>query len=106
MSRYTITIHSPARTDNQAIIGYDPPLRTYFVQAFFDADTDGPDLWLGLRINEMATLDALLHAIAERGFAIAGLNAAMIDAIAQEAARPARKSVAERYGLLDRRSAR
>ncbi|WP_352960393.1 hypothetical protein [Mesorhizobium sp. M1393] len=38
MSRYTITVTGTVpgqvRSDPDAVIGYDPPLRTYFLQAF------------------------------------------------------------------------
>lgn len=36
MSRYTITVTGNHRADSDAIIGYDPPLRTFFLQAFPD----------------------------------------------------------------------
>lgn len=98
MSRYAITISSPARTDDNAVIGYDPPLRTYFAQAFENPRTEWPDLWLGIRIREFPTLASLLDALAQRGFEIAGLTANMSDAMAEEAARPHRPGVAERHG--------
>ena len=47
MSRYTITVSGQSRSDPNAIIGYDPPLRTYFLQAFQHEITDDPALWLG-----------------------------------------------------------
>lgn len=47
MSRYTITVSGHGRSDPEAIIGYDPPLRTFFLQAFFHEVTDDPALWLG-----------------------------------------------------------
>lgn len=98
MSRYAITISSPARSDDNAILGYDPPLRTYFLHAFENPKTDWPDLWMGTRIAEYPTLAALLAALARKGFQIAGLTAAEIDAMAQEASRPATPSLVERLG--------
>jgi len=49
MSRYTITVTSTAsrHTDPDAIIGYDRPLQTFFLQAFPDAENDDLALWLG-----------------------------------------------------------
>ena len=45
MSRYTITVtSSDSRFDPDAVIGYDPPLRTFFLQAF--PDESGDDLAL------------------------------------------------------------
>lgn len=100
MSRYPIIISSPARSDDNAVIGYDPPLRTYFVQAFENPKTEWPDIWIGTRIAEFPTLAALLAALGEKGFAVDGLTASMTDAMAEEASRPPRPSAAERYGLL------
>lgn len=31
MSRYAITLRTDAATDENAVVGYDPPLRTYFI---------------------------------------------------------------------------
>ena len=44
MSRYTITVTGQGRSDPEAIIGYDRPLRTYFLQAFHHEVTDDPAL--------------------------------------------------------------
>ncbi|MCO5066798.1 MAG: hypothetical protein M9924_20705 [Rhizobiaceae bacterium] len=63
MSRYTITVTSDHRSDPDAVIGYDPPLRTFFLQAFPEESGDDLALWLGTRDREYETLDAL-HAAA------------------------------------------
>ena len=34
MSRHPVTVRSADATDTDATIGYDPPMRTYFLQAF------------------------------------------------------------------------
>src|SRR3546814_8897441 len=34
MSRYAITLRTDAATDENAVVGYDPPLRTYFILGF------------------------------------------------------------------------
>ncbi|MDH0117469.1 hypothetical protein [Agrobacterium pusense] len=48
MSRYTITATRTAsrHSDPDAIIGYDRPLQTFFLQAFPDADGEDLELWL------------------------------------------------------------
>jgi hypothetical protein len=63
MSRYTITVTSHGRSDPDAVIGYDPPLTTFFLQAFPDDTGDNLALWLGTSHHEYATVDAL-HAAA------------------------------------------
>ena len=62
MSRYTITVTGQGRSDPDAIIGYDPPLRTYFLQAFPHEETDDPALWLGTHDRAFETLEDLHHA--------------------------------------------
>ena len=63
MSRYTITVTSQDRSDPDAVIGFDPPLRTFFLQAFPDETGDDLALWLGTCDREFETLDTL-HAVA------------------------------------------
>ncbi|SCW85603.1 hypothetical protein SAMN02927924_03432 [Sphingobium faniae] len=54
MSRYAITLRTDAATDDNAVIGYDPPLRTYFIQGFKDPKTEQPVLWLGTHLVDDA----------------------------------------------------
>jgi hypothetical protein len=68
MSRYTITVTCDHHSDPHAVIGYDPPLRTLFLQVFRDATGDDLALWLGTRHREYETLDALHAAARSRGF--------------------------------------
>lgn len=68
MSRYTITVTGQGRQDPDAIIGYDPPLRTYFLQAFPHDVTDDPALWLGTCGHAFERLDDLHHAAIARGY--------------------------------------
>lgn len=73
MSRYTITVTvtpiGDHHADPDAVIGYDPPLRTFFLQAFPDETGDGLALWLGTSDREYETLDALHAAALAKGFA-------------------------------------
>jgi len=68
VSRYTITVHNNHRTDPDAVIGYDPPLRTFFLQAFPDESGDDLALWLGTTDREYETLDALHAASLAQGY--------------------------------------
>jgi hypothetical protein len=68
MSRYTITVTSDGCSDPNAVIGYDPPLRTFFLQAFPDESGDDLALWLGTSDREYGTLDALHAATLAHGF--------------------------------------
>jgi hypothetical protein len=93
MSRYTITVtSSDSRFDPDAVIGYDPPLRTFFLQAFPDESGDDLALWLGTNDREYETLAALYAAARSRGFDFMPLPddiAARLSAdVAAEARRP------------------
>lgn len=68
MSRYTITVTSEDRSDPEAVIGYDPPLRTFFLQAFPHEVTDDPSLWLGTFDQEFRSLAALHAAALAEGY--------------------------------------
>ncbi|RWC14613.1 MAG: hypothetical protein EOQ55_30760 [Mesorhizobium sp.] len=68
MSRYTITVTSDHRSDPNAVIGYDPPLRTLFLQAFPDESGEDLALWLGTSDREYETLDALRATSLARGY--------------------------------------
>lgn len=68
MSRYTITVTSNGRCDPDATIGYDPPLQTFFLQAFPHEVTDDPALWLGTCDHEFEALDDLHRAALAEGY--------------------------------------
>jgi hypothetical protein len=68
MSRYTITVTGQGRSDPEAIIGYDPPLRTFFLQAFPHEVTDDPALWLGTYGHAFKRLDDLHDATVALGY--------------------------------------
>ncbi len=68
MSRYTITVTSNGRYDPDAVIGYDPPLRTFFLQAFPDETGDDLELWLGTSDRKFESIDALHRAALSRGY--------------------------------------
>ncbi len=86
MSRYTITVTSDHRSDPNAVIGYDPPLRTLFLQAFPDESGDDLALWLGTRDCEYETLDALHAAARSRGFDFMPLRDDIIARLADDLA--------------------
>ncbi|MHA6645755.1 hypothetical protein [Mesorhizobium sp. A623] len=69
MSRYTIIVTGRGyRADPEAIIGYDPPLQTFFVQVFPHEVTDDPALWLGTYDHEFEALDDLHRAALAEGY--------------------------------------
>ena len=98
MSRHSITVRSATATDDEAIIGYDPPLRTYFLQAFEDPQTECLGLWLGTRLEEYPSLPKLLEALVARGFSIGDLADDLIADMNREETGPHEPSLAERSG--------
>lgn len=95
MSRYTITVTVTAtgdgRSDPDAVIGYDPPLRTFFLQAFPDETGDDLALWLGTSDREYETLDALDAAARSRGFDVMPLPADIVARLSADAAAEANR---------------
>ncbi len=98
MSRYPVTVSSAEAADTDATVGYDPPLRTYFLQAFEDPQTDYPRLWLGTRLEEYPDLANLVAAIGAKGFALDGLTDDIATQMALEADSPSTPSLVERSG--------
>ena len=92
MSRYTITVTSEDHADPDATIGYDPPLRTFFLQAFPDETGDDLALWLGTSDREYETVDALRAAVLSRGYSFMPLPEdvalLLVADLAEEADRP------------------
>lgn len=88
MSRHPVTIRSKGIADDNAVIGYDPPLRTYFLHAFEDPNTGELDLWLGTKLEEYPNLTALTAAAQAAGFTLENLSRADVAEMADEERRP------------------
>ncbi|MER9683969.1 hypothetical protein NKJ50_32105 [Mesorhizobium sp. M0115] len=99
MSRYTITVTGTVtgkvRSDPDAVIGYDPPLRTYFLQAFPHEVTDESALWLGTRDHASEALEDLRHAAISYDFMPLSpkLTAKLVDDKAAASGRPVRDAI-------------
>jgi hypothetical protein len=102
MSRFDIELKRPEGTDKNAIIGYDKPLRTFFLQGFVaeDDDFDEPEIWLGAFLEEFPTLESLVEEARNKGCEIVGLKHAAIISMLEEAGQKAEPSIGERLGLI------
>ncbi|MER9565435.1 MULTISPECIES: hypothetical protein [unclassified Mesorhizobium] len=102
MSRYTITVTGTVpgqvRSDPDAVIGYDPPLRTYFLQAFPHEETDEPRLWLGTHDRAFETLGYLRHAATAHGYDFMPLPPEMAAKLVEDKAAAGDRS--KRAGIL------
>ncbi len=110
MSRYTITVTRTASrySDPDAIIGYDRPLQTFFLQAFPDAECEDLELWLGTNFREFETLSQLRTAAIARGFDFIPLASGILHKLLDDHAREAHQAVNDTIiqDLLARTSAR
>ena len=82
MSRYTITVTSDDRSD--------PPLRTFFLQAFPDESGNDLALWLGTSDREYETLDALQMPALSRGYCVMPLPEYIASQLVADLAKEAR----------------
>ncbi|MGP4693847.1 hypothetical protein [Agrobacterium cavarae] len=110
MSRYTITVSRTAsrHADPDAIIGYDCPLQTFFLQAFLDAEGEDLELWLGADFREFETLSQLRTAAIARGFDLIPLASGILHKLLDDHAREADYAVSDTIiqDLVERTSAR
>ena len=101
MSRYTITLLKGERTDGDAVIGYDPPLRTFFLQGFESDDDFGtPEIWLGTLLEEFPTLEGIIEAARAQGYEVRDLDHADMIAMLAEAGQKYEPSIAEKQGFI------
>ncbi|MGG7539667.1 hypothetical protein [Rhizobium sp. Nf11,1] len=89
MSRYTITVAHLASqtTDADAVIGYDRPLQTFFLQAFPDAEGEDLALWLGTDLRAYETLSALRTAALAQGYDFIPMATDTVRSLANDLAR-------------------
>lgn len=110
MSRYTITVTRTAsrHSDPDAIIGYDRPLQTFFLQAFHEPEGEDLDLWLGTDVREFETLSQLRCAAIARGFDFVPLASGILHKLLDDHAREADHPVSDTIiqDLLERTSDR
>jgi hypothetical protein len=100
MSRHIITVIGPIHADREAIIGYDPPLRTFFLQALPDPETDACALWLGGILHEFPSLEGVVEMARSGGFEVRGLRQDAIVAMTKEAGAQTPPSIGERLGIV------
>ena len=90
------------RSDDFAFVGFDKPLRTFFISAFVQEtdDYEEPEVWHGTSLEEFSSLEHLVKELEKKGFRIKGLKQEQIISMLLEAGQPSDPSLAERLGLL------
>lgn len=103
MSRYPITLQKGEDFDDNAVIGYDPPLRTFFLQGFEIDHEDycEPEIWLGTRLEEFPTLEGIIQTARVHGYEVRELKATAIVAMMEEAGQRPDPSIGERLGIVE-----
>jgi hypothetical protein len=91
MSRYTITVTRTLsrHVDPDAVIGYDRPLQTFFLQAFPDEAGEQLDLWLGVEYRAFACLSDLRRAAVAIGFDFVPISSGILRKLQDDHAREA-----------------
>ena len=94
--------------DPDAIIGYDRPLQTFFLQAFPDADGADLELWLGTAFREFETLSQLRTATIACGFDFIPMASGILHKLLDDYAREAHHLVSDTIiqDLVERTSAK
>lgn len=85
MSRHTVQIAKGIAMDERGTIGFDPSLQTFFLQAFFDAETEECALRLGTLLEEFPTLESVIEKARAEGYEVHGLSGDTIMALIVEA---------------------
>ncbi|MCA1868470.1 hypothetical protein HW571_22605 [Agrobacterium genomosp. 3] len=90
MSRFTITLVHGSAEDTEAVIGFDPPLQTYFLQGFpFEMqDCAYWKIWLGTDFREYPEIEDLVKAVRAKGYDFHGLSEPQMEQMLEEAQRP------------------
>ncbi|WP_105374959.1 hypothetical protein [Neorhizobium huautlense] len=110
MSRYTIAVTRTASRHSgpDAIIGYDRPLQTFFLQAVPDAEGEDLELWLGTDLREFETLSQRWTAAIVRGFDFIPMASGILHKLLDDHAREAHHAVSDSIiqDVLERTSTR
>lgn len=69
MSRYACSLYqNNVLIDDNCIAGYDEGLQTYFFQSGEEHTDGAPLIWLGVRYQELTTIDALIFKLKSDGY--------------------------------------
>lgn len=72
MCRIQVCMNKDDKQDADAFIGYDQPLRTFFIQGFLKdfGEYEDFEIWLGTDLEEFPTLEGIIEAAKTKGFCI------------------------------------
>lgn len=96
--RHKITVTRGDEIDADAVIGFDPPLRTFFLQAFRGGGFR--EIWLGTFLEEFTGLEAITEQARRQGYEIADMPGGTIIEMTKLAAQRHPPSIGERLGIV------
>ena len=97
MSRFQVTVTNGSKCDTDGALGYDKPLRTFYLQGFIEKRNE---IWLGAFLEEYPTLDSLISAAEGRGYSVSGITHADMIVMLSEAGEKPTPSVGELLGIV------
>jgi hypothetical protein len=93
MSRYIITVTGRGQPDAEAVIGYDGPLQTFFLQAFPDEEGDDLAPFVGTDCRAFERLTTLRAAAVAEGYDFMPLSSEILWSLVNDRAREATRSL-------------
>lgn len=104
MCRIQICMNKDDKQDADAFIGYDQPLRTFFLQGFLKdyGEYEDFEIWLGTELEEFPTLEGIIEAAKMKGFHIGAISHDDQLSLMLAAAHKSEPSLAERMGWFNR----
>ncbi|MGV2140048.1 hypothetical protein ACQZ45_18890 [Agrobacterium sp. 16-2014-1-2a] len=95
--RHKIKVRHGGKIDTDAIVGFDPPLRTFFLHAFIGS---AREVWLGTMLEEFTSLQAIIQEARRQGCEIAPIGQKLIVEMVELAAQHLTPSLAEKLGIV------
>lgn len=95
--RHKITVTHKGEIDHEAVIGFDPSLRTFFLQAFMGGFRE---IWLGTLLEEFKSLESIIVEARAQGYEVTGMTTETIIEMTKLAAQPHAPGIGERLGIV------
>lgn len=95
MSRFEVKYKDRNGNVGKGTIGYDKPLRTYFLQL-----GQGSTFWIGTFLEEYPSLDGIITAAQAHGYTVKQPDSTAMIKMLEEASQKPRPSLGERLNLV------
>lgn len=95
--RHKITVTHAGEIDHDAIVGFDPPLRTFFLQAFMGGFKE---IWLGTLLEEYTSLESIIVEARAQHYEATGMTTETIIEMTKLATQRHAPGIGERLGIV------